>query len=260
MRLSRNIVFKIFFTIISVIFKNGPTIAFWASYLIIFRGWFLGLPIFVKLALVIVSLVFIIVTLRDAYLTIKDKLLEIPTEDSLLKTKATDNNIIAKFKKNILSQKEIISIYKYADVYSKKWSRDGKVLNITLYFQTSNNRIEKTAQIFIESLLKGEKLTFYLPRKSKNIEEVNLSKYLGGFVSTEIYKIRNWRDATLLVIDRCEGEVQKSDSARLQLCPGYNMLGLTFYFEKNDRKWKRAFELVENKIRDINNDTVIHSY
>ncbi|MCE9643065.1 MAG: hypothetical protein K8Q97_01925 [Candidatus Andersenbacteria bacterium] len=239
----------------SFVYQNGPTIGFWLGILYSLWAWFSGLPILIRIILGCFPLIALIFQFKKIVPEIKTELLRISAQASV-ETKQ-ENQIINREKKLINSvptQKELKNIYQYAKNYAKAWASDGQLYDIVFYLKLGKRNVEKTAQIFLRSDLRGETLTTYLPQLGPgNIREEEI---LYNDEGAEIFSYAFWREAIIRCIERVVSDIEKSDIANVQVTSHPGELGLTFSFTKNNREWKKRFSLKNAQLFDDANNLI----
>ncbi|MFH1547311.1 MAG: hypothetical protein ABIC57_02385 [bacterium] len=241
------------------IFENTPNIGFWIGAIHFFHEWYLQQGIFIKILIWVISIISItkvISTLIKNFKILQSEILKSNAEigyKDVKNTKKTDPTKLMIM--NIPSSQNLKRTYKYATKYAESWASDGELMKIVYYLDLSHNKIRKSAQIFIKSSIRNELLTTYIPNPSDSIEESEQGITSNETKIPKIYSFQNWKEAVKISIENSTSDINKSDSLKIQLSPVSDSMHITFWFEKNNRKWKKRFKLSKNRL-EINNKTI----
>lgn len=245
--------------LLTTIWNEGPKMVFWVGILWGLVRWLSGIPLWLCLLLVTIPTLSLVAVIRRGISDLRSQLLKIGAEDSLRATKAKEENRVKGLISNIPSLSDIEKLYQYAEEYAKSWASDGVVSDINLYLTSEGNKVKKSAQIFIKSRLRGERLITYLPRMSERIEEIGEPDHFETGYAPKINSYKHWSDAVRIAIEASASDVEKSDVASVQISPLVGSLHINLRLEKGKRGWVKRFELKWNKI--INDKSkIVHRF
>jgi|GEM_PF-4159722 len=229
-------------------FKNGPTFGFWLGVIIYIPDWFIGLPAWVKMSLYVISVVALFFSIRKIFRGGREIVSKVPaTTVTSKRISVTETNKILALQKSIPSNLSMKSVYAYAKNYAKEWASDGQMLSITYYIELEKQKTSQRAQIFIRSKRRNEFLTTYLPGRSDNIEEGGKNEILSfrlqkGENIPKVTSYKGWQKKLSIAIEKESANIAKADEMQIQISPSKESLDFTFYFKKDNRKWKSFYK------------------
>ena len=250
---------KRFWIIFKFIFENGPNVGFWIGVLYFLNSWFAKQSVAARVIIFTGPVVAIFIIVVGTFRKIKGQLLETSIESDLHDRKGSVNEDRIKLLiRNLPTRTNLMALRKYATAYAKAWASDGGVKEINYYLDLEDNKVTKDVQIYISSTTKRERLVFYLPRRSKQIEEFGQgeSSYEKG--SPSIFSFEYWREAAEKALENSTSDIEKADKTRVQISPSQDSLTINLTFEKGEREWRRHYYLKQNSLEF--GDTVIHKF
>ena len=244
---------KLLLLIFKFLFENGPNIGFWIGIFYYYQNWYTKQNSFIKTIIGIVSVISMTTVLSiliKSFRTVISEIFKINAEASLKKEEGTKKkNPTRLLIKASPSKKNLKRIYKYAKNYAKSWASDGKLKSIVYYLKSQKNIINKTAQIYIQSQLKMESLTTYLPVYSQKIEEFYEPRHHDEKDIPEIYAFPKWKKAVEIAIENSTSDIEKADITKVQIIPHNDSLNINLSFEIKNREWKKRFDLKDYKLK-----------
>jgi hypothetical protein len=145
--------------------------------------------------------------------------------------------------KGLPSEAILKTLYKYGQNYATEWAKDAVLTNLVYYVESTEKESTKTAQFFIESAKRGDRLMSYVPKMSDRIEEVQKTDSYLPQVMPKIQSFSRWKSNLKDIIERQSSDIAKSDKVRLQISPSRNELAVNFYYEKKNRTWIQRDEI-----------------
>lgn len=256
-KLNPYFMFRPFLLTSKFIFDSGPKIGFWIGILYFLRTWYLQQHVLIQALFVIVPVVAIIIILVKSFRELINQYLLVRAESSLREERLPNTTERTKFiTKNIPKESALVAIHKYAENFASTWASDGKLDEINYYLKLNERRVKKYAQITIQSQLRREILTTYLPKAIHNIEEFDKYNYLNDKNLREIYSFPHWKEAIEKSTENSSSDIEKSDRIKLQISPSISSLHINFLFEKGNRSWRKRYILEKNKLVDENNSQI----
>lgn len=226
-----------------------PALLAYVPLVVLSWRWLSGLAIYYRLGILLIIATSAFVTAKRFLSGIRDEYLRMRAHNSVSVEKVEKEKKEDALRKAVPSERELKSIYRYAQHDARRWASDGELWNVTYSLDLREGEVSGTAQIYIRSNRREETLLIHLPSGSRSVQEGNphpIEK------ESTINSFPCWHLGILRSLERVSSDIKKSDSVHLQIISHSSYLGVNFDFRtgvwKDEVVWARKFKIKDRSL------------